>query len=269
MTTNNKTDDYVNGLLSKYDIDGYRELFAGPYYAKQTAPKDFDHLINPFKTKIDVKRMPTDLHRVAVSEAADLVSAVPEHLVQYLVFHHPKPKEQLSSAAMIAKYNEPIKKTGSKKRSSAGDAQPTKRPRIDKSKPVDTMSSVFVDEIQYKAPENLHSALTDLFNIFWELDIEPHISTPFFALLTRHNCGPVFGMENYFDKVTDACTLANIKEKLEARKYSTASAFEFDFKLMCDNVFLYYPPDSSEYKKALELKEMFLDASADMRAKLR
>jgi hypothetical protein len=190
-------------------------------------------------------------------------------LVQYLVFHHPKPKEkQLSNAAMIAKYNEPIKKTGGKKRASTGDSQPMKRPRYDKSKAVD-MSSMFVDEIEYKTPENLHTVLTEVFEKFWELDIEPHISTPFFALITRNNCGPVFGMANYFDKITDSCTLANIKEKLDAKKYSTASAFEFDFKLMVDNVFLYYPADSPQYQKASELMQMFADVFPDVRAKLR
>lgn len=189
--------------------------------------------------------------------------------MQYLVFHHPKPKEQLSSAAIEAKYNEPIKKTGSKKRGSTGDSQVMKRPRYDKSKAPDTMSSMFVDEIQLKAPDNLHPAISEVLNTFWELDIEPQISTPFFALITRHNCGPVFGMGDYFEKVADACTMANIKDKLDNKKYSTASAFEFDFQLMFDNVFLYYPESSPQYKKAVELKEMFASASAEMRLKLR
>ena len=111
---------------------------------------------------------------------------------------------------MMTKYNEQ-KKTGPRKRGSASDAPAVKRPRYDKGKGVDTMSSVFVEEIEYKAPENLHGILLDGFNKFWELDMDPSISTPFFALITRHNCGPVFGLPDYFEKVTDACTLANIK----------------------------------------------------------
>ena len=59
------------------------------------------------------------------------------------------------------------------------------------------------------------------------------------------------------------------QEKLEAKKYSTASSFEFDFGMMFDNVFLYYPLDSLQYSKALELKQMFVDISGELRAKLR
>jgi hypothetical protein len=137
---------------------------------------------------------------------------VPDHLVQYLVFHHPKPKEQATAAALMAKYNELPKKTGPKKRGSTGDPPAGKRPRYDsKLKGADSMSSMFVDEIEYKAPENLQTILAEVFNKFWDLEVAPAISTPFFALITRHNCGPVFGMPEYFDKVTDACTLANIK----------------------------------------------------------
>lgn len=135
-----------------------------------------------------------------------------DYLVPFLVFHHPKPREQLPASAADAKYNEPIKRAGAKKRGSVGNAQPAiKRPRLDKSKTADAMSSVFVDEIEYKAPENLHAALTEVFNSFWELEMESAILTPFFALIDRHNCGPIFGMPDYFDKVTDACTLATIK----------------------------------------------------------
>ena len=131
--------------------------------------------------------------------------------MQYLVFHHPKPKEHLSAAAMNAKYNEPVKKTGPKKRGSIGEGQTAKRPRFDKAKSMDAMSSMFVDEIQYKTPENLQPVLKEVFDKYWDLEIDPQVSTPFFALITRHNCGPVFGMADYFDKVSDACTLANIQ----------------------------------------------------------
>jgi hypothetical protein len=39
--------------------------------------------------------------------------------------------------------------------------------------------------------------------------------------------------------------------------------------MMFDNVFLYYPLDSPQYAKALELKQMFVDTSGELRAKLR
>lgn len=53
------TFDFVSTIMTKHNIDGYRELFDGPHYVKQTAPVDFDHLIGPFKTTRDVKQIPT------------------------------------------------------------------------------------------------------------------------------------------------------------------------------------------------------------------
>lgn len=56
------TNEYVRKLLAKYDIDGYIELFGGPHYTKQVTPKDFDHLIAPFKTTRDVKAIATGIY---------------------------------------------------------------------------------------------------------------------------------------------------------------------------------------------------------------
>ena len=52
-------------------------------------------------------------------------------------------------------------------------------------------------------------------------------------------------------------TLANIRQKLEGRKYSNHKEFVYDFRTMFANVFIYYPPESKEYQKALELQDMF------------
>lgn len=57
--TKTGAETYVTKLFSKYDIDGYVELFSGPHYSKHTTPKEFDHLIGPFKATRDVKKMRT------------------------------------------------------------------------------------------------------------------------------------------------------------------------------------------------------------------
>lgn len=64
---------------------------------------------------------------------------------------------------------------------------------------------------QHRVPENMFEVLQGVFDAFWDLDVDPAISTPFFALITRQSCGPSFGMPDYFSKVTEACTLVNIK----------------------------------------------------------
>jgi hypothetical protein len=63
----------------------------------------------------------------------------------------------------------------------------------------------------HRVPENLFEVLQGVFDVFWDLDVDPAISTPFFAFITRQSCGPSFGMPDYFSKVAEACTLVNIK----------------------------------------------------------
>lgn len=68
-----------------------------------------------------------------------------------------------------------------------------------------------IENTETKPPDNMYEVLQDVFQIFWELDIEPEVSAPFFSLITQHNCGPTFGMPDFFDRITESCTLANIK----------------------------------------------------------
>jgi hypothetical protein len=73
------------------------------------------------------------------------------------------------------------------------------------------VSSGVTDDTDQRVPENLYLILNDVFNKIWNLEIEAVLSTPFFGLITRYNCGDVFGMPDYFEKVSEACTLANIQ----------------------------------------------------------
>ena len=41
------------------------------------------------------------------------------------------------------------------------------------------------------------------------------------------------------------------------RKYHSPSEFEFDFSVMFENIFVYYPKSSVQYNKAVELKDLF------------
>lgn len=71
----------------------------------------------------------------------------------------------------------------------------------------DDLDDVIVD----RPPDNLQEIINEIFQKFWELDMDPTVATPFFGVITRHNCGTSFNMPDYFDKIAEACTLANIK----------------------------------------------------------
>lgn len=184
--------------------------------------------------------------------------------------------------------------------SSARGGAAAKRPRLDgrgrravEAAPGLMLYAASEDSAQHqRVPENLFEVLQGVFDVFWDLDIDPAISTPFFAFITRQSCGPSFGMPDYFTKVAEACTLVNIKvipnlgfiyiflalhvfiphtlqEKLDQRQYRSVEEFEFDFMAMCENVFLYFPAQSPQYAKALELKALFLQIWGPAKAKLK
>lgn len=51
------TAEFVAGLLTKYSLDLYKAQFQQPQYSKNNLPKDFDHLIAPFKISKEAKRI--------------------------------------------------------------------------------------------------------------------------------------------------------------------------------------------------------------------
>jgi len=79
---------------------------------------------------------------------------------------------------------------------------------------------------------------------------------PFFHTLTELTIIR-YNIPDYFTKVSQACTLANIQTKMESGSYRNHIEFVYDFKTMFQNVFIYYPPDSPEYLKSLELEQLF------------
>lgn len=56
-----------------------------------------------------------------------------------------------------------------------------------------------------------HEALQRLFDEFWDLEFnDPIVAAAFFSLITKKNCTSL-GVPDYFEKILEACTLANIK----------------------------------------------------------
>ena len=51
--------DYVSGLLSKYQLDGFKIMFQQPLYSRHNIPSDFDHIIAPLKVSKETKRIKT------------------------------------------------------------------------------------------------------------------------------------------------------------------------------------------------------------------
>lgn len=98
------------------------------------------------------------------------------------------------------------------------DGVQKKRARIDRpqSKPTvvgvkDSQTSRGHDEGRSRiSPEVLFSKLQGVFDVFWDLELDPPaVATPFFGLITRNNCD-MLGLPRFFDKVIDSCSLANI-----------------------------------------------------------
>ena len=64
-------------------------------------------------------------------------------------------------------------------------------------------------EIDKIHPE-LYPVCNKIFNEFWELTYSPRLSEHLFSCITSENCADL-GMPDYFSKVDNAVTLANIK----------------------------------------------------------
>lgn len=58
-------------------------------------------------------------------------------------------------------------------------------------------------------PEILQPILQELFDEFWNLELESQLAIPFFATITRENCNAL-GLPGFFEKVMQECTLSNI-----------------------------------------------------------
>lgn len=51
------------------------------------------------------------------------------------------------------------------------------------------------------------------------------------------------GLTDYYDIIKTPMDLSTIKKKFDAKQYATPQEFRDDIILMCENCFLYNPPD--------------------------
>jgi hypothetical protein len=67
------------------------------------------------------------------------------------------------------------------------------------------------------------------------------------------------GIPDYFTVIKHPMDLSLIKKKLESRQYAQAEEFESDFRLMCNNCYVYNPPDSDVVQLCRTLESHFND----------
>mmetsp|Transcript_306 Transcript_306/g.696 ORF Transcript_306/g.696 Transcript_306/m.696 type:complete len:287 (-) Transcript_306:2617-3477(-) len=267
--------DSVTQLLSKHGILNYRTLFCQEQYSKSTMPQSNDHIIKPFTLTIQEKSLAPELADIAQSNFHSRITLADERLKQVLsletlkkkvVYHAQLPP---NSSIVHKKSAAPQSKGGEKRRRRSqntsvsvdeifDDTFQKKRGRVsDRSskKPDGHVTDVSVVS---RIPQDvLQPKLEAVFQVFWDLELEPSaVVTPFFGLITPRNCD-MLGLPRFFDKVVESCSLANISEKLKEKAYVTVESFEADFNLMFNNIYLYFAPDSLQYLKAKELHDLF------------
>lgn len=59
-------------------------------------------------------------------------------------------------------------------------------------------------------PHVLQPVLQEVFDEFWNMDLEPDVAIPFFTTITRDNCAHL-GMPDFYDKISTECTFADMK----------------------------------------------------------
>merc|ERR1711871_316773 len=106
---------------------------------------------------------------------------------------------------------------------------------------------------EVKPHEKLYELLPAFFNEFYDMSFDNMLTVVFFACITPENCDEL-GLPKYFDSVTEAINLTTIRVRLELRYYKSLVEFTADFRTMYQNVVSYFPRDSEEVRRALELK---------------
>lgn len=265
----------VTQLLAKHGILNYRTLFSQEQYSKSTMPQSNDHIIKPFTLTMLEKSLAPELADVAKSNFHSRITLVDERMKQVLsletlkkkaVYHPPLPQ----NASTAHKKGAPSQSKGVEKRRRRSqntsvsvddifdDTFQKKRGRLSDRSGKKPDGQQAEESLASRVPQDvLQPKLEGVFQVFWDLELEPAaVVTPFFGLITPKNCD-MLGLPRFFDKVVESCSLANISEKLKERAYVTLESFEADFNLMFNNIYLYFAPDSPQYLKAKELQDLF------------
>jgi len=202
--------------------------FCQEQYSKSTMPQSNDHIIKPFTLTIQEKSLAPELADIAQSNFHSRITLADERLKQVLsletlkkkvVYHAQLPP---NSSIVHKKSAAPQSKGGEKRRRRSqntsvsvdeifDDTFQKKRGRVsDRSskKPDGHVTDVSVVS---RIPQDvLQPKLEAVFQVFWDLELEPSaVVTPFFGLITPRNCD-MLGLPRFFDKVVESCSLANI-----------------------------------------------------------
>jgi hypothetical protein len=66
------------------------------------------------------------------------------------------------------------------------------------------------DTPQLLPPHILQPLLQEVFDDFWNMELQPEVAIPFFTTITRDNCIHL-GMPDFYDKISTECTFATMK----------------------------------------------------------
>ena len=211
--------------------------FSQEQYSKKTMPKNNDHIIKPFTLTVHEKSLPIRLTDIALSKSHSRIALANDVLIPVLALETLKKKTMYDTKFQqnVASPNKkvaPQSKGGEKRRRKSqntsypddadGDIFQKKRARggggggggADRSsRKQDVIGSGGGDVggVRSIPLEVLQPQLEAVFQVFWDLELDPPaLATPFFGLITRNNCD-VLGLPRFFDKIlTESCSLANI-----------------------------------------------------------
>ena len=203
--------------------------FQQEQYSKTTMPQGNDHMIHPFSLTAQEKAIPLSLTDVALSKFHTRISLADHQLKNVLTLDVLKKKAAYDAqpslnTTLILKKNTVSQSTkGGEKRRRRSQNNPVfvvdpipddsfqkKRVRVTE-RPGRTVDGLGGDSSvgQRVLLVALQPKLESVFKVFWDLELEPAVATPFFGLITRHNCDAL-GLPRFFDKIIESCSLANI-----------------------------------------------------------
>jgi hypothetical protein len=93
-----------------------------------------------------------------------------------------------------------------KKRKLNAQEEVKKKPKAERKR----KSSNKEESSQILLPHILQPILQEVFDEFWNLELEPEVAIPFFTTITRENCAHL-GMPDFYEKISIECTFADMK----------------------------------------------------------
>ena len=120
-----------------------------------------------------------------------------------------------------------------------------------------------MSSIEVVLPTNFLDIIRVVFQYFWELEFDdPLVNQAFFANIDNLNCAQ-YGLPAFADLPMSLSIIRDrINETIKnengySRSYKSPEDFYSDFRQMFENIFQFYPPDSTPRAKAIELNDTF------------